>query len=236
MLKKALFSAAAASLSAVVSAGAVYNWNFDNFSKTPAGKDVFFPFKNAEGNRSVFYGHPAPGKGVEKSTALACMGKRGQFAYVPLNKKEFAIELKFQLTAGVDQKEGNGILAFSADSKKTRRMYIKLTPDKRIEAVLQCCDARKKPVKEFKIVSDPVALENNRFYTLRFSTVSGGKAALMLDGKVIAAGDKAMGMNDIAVSEAKPFNVLYLGFFPFKDEHIRQALRGYVDNIRIWQK
>ena len=187
------------------------------------------------GSRIAFYGMPVRKQGVGNSVAIKCMNTRNQLANLDLNGKKMSLELKFKLAKPVG-KNGSVLCGYVACKDASRRMLLRITPKGQLEAVFRVIDPKtKKIIKNTTLTSAPCALKTGVYYTVRLECVSAGRSELFLDGKSIGAQKNAMSFYDLDVKSAKPYKVLFLGFYPFfMDGNVsRQTLNGYIDNIKI---
>ena len=243
-LQKSIFSVfvitVLTSVCAAEEAEPIFTLNFErykNFREASARTDLYH---TGSGTDSIlFYGKIVPQAGVNNSVALECIENSAGLSRLPLDGKEFSLEMKFKLMREPSTQEHSTLFAYAADKNFRRRMIAWILSDGRIEVVFEIRSEKKKVEKKFSMISAGIKWQTNKFYTLRFSCISGGTAELELDGKVIASCEEnAMSPGDLRLSGEKPHSVLYFGHWPFDGPRRKQVvvLQGYVDDIKIYNK
>lgn len=222
-------------IAAAVADTPVYSWDFEDMGRT-SGKLTSRAYKDKEGRRYTFLGTPVKNQGWNNSIGIQCMQNRFQFASFPLNFKQFMLEMKFKLQPGLTSRKGKVLFAYSTGKLHQKRMMIWITHQNRIEALFQIYKEDKKLEKEFSLITPSLQWRDGQYYKLRFSSVSGGRATIELDGKILASSDNALSLSDLSNPQPdKSFPVAYFGFYPFEG-NVRKSLNGYVDEIKIYDK
>ena len=215
----------------------VYVFDFEEVKnlKSPANHAVHF--QNHTGKRSTFSGQLVPQAGIGNSTALGCSRSAAWYSQLPLDWKEFAIELKFKLTKGLNANRHTVLFAYTADEKFTRRMVAWIKPRGQVEIQFQILNDKKVIEKSFELTSSPIQWQNNKFYSLRISSVSGGLAEIELDGKIIASAGNAMSFSDLRLPGEKFHSRLFFGYYPFYGLYsINNPLNGFIDDVKLYDK
>ncbi|MBR7104877.1 MAG: hypothetical protein IKC65_08035 [Lentisphaeria bacterium] len=238
-MKKFLCSLAAATVFSLAAAEKPYlSFDFEKYNKLKAPSLRVERFQNPDKERSTFLGTIVPQAGVNNSVALACTGKAAWCSRLPMDWESYTIDLAFKLTKGIDSKRHSVLFAYSADENFTRRMIVWITPKGQVEVIFQIMADRKKILKSCEIISPVIKWQNNRFYSLRLTGVSGGKMTLFLDGKVIAEGEKALSFSDLQKKGEPLFSQLYFGYYPFRGPRNKpgKVLNGFMDDIKLYNK
>lgn len=236
MLKKYfIVLSAGVLLNLSVSASPVYSWDFEQFKQVKSASFRGKRFQNHEKKSSIFRGVIVPDAGVNNSLALGCTGKLAHFTMLPLDWKEFAIEMKFKLTRGLNPGRHTVLFAYTADKKLRRRMVAWIKPRGRIELLYQILSDKNKVERSFSLITPELKWQNNRFYSLRISCVSGKTAEIQLDGKLLASSENAMSLSDLRLDGETHYSVLYFGYYPFYGG-ISNVLNGFVDDIKLYNK
>lgn len=217
----------------------LYRKNFEGFKnfKKPSNRIDRFQLKNKI--KGLFVGKIVPGAGVNNSVGLSCIKDGNWISGLPINGKEFAIDLKFKLVTPLNKKKYSTIFAYSADESFRRRMIVWIHPGGAIQVLFEILNDQKKAIKSFAMSSPVLKWQTNKYYTFRFSSISGGMAEMELDGKIIASSEEnAMTPGDLHPSDAKSGGKIYFGYYPFYGPRTapNSVLQGYMDDIEIYTR
>ena len=212
----------------------VHFWNFDKLDYKKRSVDL-----GAAAKKKNMMGVIGKGKGFRKTNGILGEGKNNAQVDLDIGYPEFTVELKFFLNEASGNKKSRGLFNYEFHSWNRSCFRLRINKDNKIEAFVQLMDLadRKKRLKHFFASSKQLDLQARKWYTLRFAARKGGQARMWLDGKLIAAQDKAVGLDELNDGKKREYKYrIRLGWDTTVPRLGHGPLNGVIDDLKIWNK
>ncbi len=175
------------------------------------------------------------GAGVNGSAGLIPdIKKRALAGYFKLDWPSFTLEMKFKLNKEISASGGATLWQYMYHSWKRRVFTLGITGKKELEFdFIKRSDDGKQQLEHFTLKSHPEELIPGKFHTLRVTTASGGSMKLYLDGRLVAAKDKAPGFNDLSGVIPREYPLMFLGIDMRYPDVPQRLFDGVIDDLKI---
>ena len=225
-LLSGLFITLAVSLSAAEPA---YYWDFDS-TNPKTGIPV--------GNNGIHYYNALIIKngGVNGTNGVLCNGKRRNQIVLPLDCKEWTVELKFKLNHG-DSTVPRYLFAYEYNSWNCARFLLFIDRNGKLTGDFRRVKMPEKTIaKQFTFSSEKRSWQPGKWYTVRVASKSGGPARIWLDGEMVAGKNNALALSDLNDGKNyKWYPQVSFGCNPRDPSKAELPLLGIVDDLKIWK-
>lgn len=207
----------------------MYYWNFDRINPKTG-----FPLSN---NGIQYYNAQVIERGgINNTNGILCNGKKRNHIVLPLDYKEWTVELKFKLDRA-DSNVFRHLFAYEHTSWNRARFLLYIDKNGRLTGdFFQMKMPEKTVAKQFIFSSEKRPWQPEKWYTVRVASKSGGPARIWLDGEMVAGKDNALALSDLNDGKNyKWFPQVSLGCNPRDPGKPSTPLFGVVDDLKIWK-
>ncbi|MBE6357278.1 MAG: LamG domain-containing protein [Lentisphaerae bacterium] len=181
------------------------------------------------------YGNLMP---VDNGNGARCVDNFLPSGFIQMDYPQYTIEFRFRMDKEFVRGKSRGLFNYEFWSWNRRCFRLRINPEGCLELYASVHDGdNQKPKLRYILASKPVKWQTSVWYTVRLTGEKGKNANIYLDGKMIAAGSGAPGMNDINDGVKHELDyVVRLGYDTSDPRIPHGLLNGAIDDLKIWNR